>query len=148
VSGFAINPVAEGYQLTASIVPREPGLTITFMLPAGVTPARSSLPGIVRLGRWTATFVSVPPEGIAWEASFPEVGPGSDQGRSGVRPRFDPATLVGLRIAVTSPRLPGGSGWQSLPAWLPQDTAVWSANATWVLPASANAAIAPVPPLR
>ena len=159
VSAFAIHPVAEGYQLTVSVVPREPGLTVTFMLPPGVAPARSSLPGVVRLGRWTATFVSVPLEGIAWDASFPGivpmsdrgrtvVAPGPDQGQTGVRPQFDPATLLGLRIAIISSRLPGGSGWQSLPAWLPQDTAVWSANATWVLPASANAAIAPVPPLR
>ena len=170
VSAFAIAPVAGGYQLSVSVVPREPGLMVTFMLPAGVAPARSSLPGVTRLGHWTATFVSVPPEGLAWDATFPGVGSGpdrgqtgvapgsdrgqtgvalgSDRGQTGVRPRFDPQVLTGLRIAVTSSRLPGGSGWQSLPGWLPQETAVWSANATWVLPASATAAIAPVPPLR
>ena len=31
--------------------------------PTGVTPARSNLPGVPRLGRWTATYVAPPPEG-------------------------------------------------------------------------------------
>ena len=103
-----------------SVVPREPGLTVTFVLPAGMVPARSSLPGVVRLGRWTATFVAVPAEGIAWRSQLP-------RRRAERRCRTS-------RIAVTSARFPGGTGWQGLPAWLPQDTAVWSANATWVLP--------------
>jgi hypothetical protein len=76
--------------------------------------------------------VAVPAEGIAWHASF----------------RTAPAILQNLRIAVTSSRFPGGTGWQGLPVWLPQDTAVWSSNATWVLPPQVVPAIAPVPPLR
>jgi hypothetical protein len=59
-----------------------------------------------------------------------------------------PEKLRETRIAVTAARLPGGTGWQGLPSWLPQDTAAWSASATWVLPATADPAIAPVPPLR
>jgi hypothetical protein len=133
VASFAVKPLADGSQLSVSLVPREPGLFVTFVLPPGLTPARSSLPGAPRLGRWTATYGAVPPEGIAWEANF-----------------HAPATaLEEVRVAVTSARFPGGSGWQSLPAWLPQDAAVWSANATWVLPTSGPfGAIAPVPALR
>jgi hypothetical protein len=130
VTSFALKPLADGSQLSASVTPREPGLLVTFVLPPGITPARSSLPGAVRLGRWTAAFAAVPLEGIAWEASF----------------RLPPSALEGVRVAVTSARLPGGAGWQSLPGWLPQDTAVWSANGTWVLPPPGS--IAPVPPLR
>ena len=59
-----------------------------------------------------------------------------------------PAAIQDVRVAVTSARFPGGSGWQGLPTWLPQDTAVWSSNATWVLPQIRPGAIAPVPPLR
>lgn len=133
VASFAIKPLEDGSLLSVSLVPREPGLLATFVLPAGVTPARSSLPGTQRLGRWTATFVAIPSEGIAWEASF----------------HAPPSALQDVRVAVTSTRFPGGSGWQSLPAWLPQDSAVWSANATWVLPTSGPfGAIAPVPALR
>jgi hypothetical protein len=130
VSGFSLTPLPEGTHVTLSVVPRQPGVAVTFVLPEGVTPARSSLPGIVRSNHWIATYIAVPPEGIAWDASFRK---GAEQ------------ALPSIRLAISSSRLPGGSGWQSLPDWLPQDTAVWSANATWVLPAQV---IAPVPPLR
>jgi hypothetical protein len=130
VTAFAVKPLPDGSQLSVSVVPREPGLTVTFMLPSRLTPARSSLPGTMRLGRWTTTFVAVPSEGIAWEASF----------------HAAPEALSDVKIAVSASRFPGGTGWQSLPAWLPQDTAVWSSNATWVL--TRSGAIAPVPPLR
>ncbi len=130
ISGFTMTPLPEGTHVTLSVVPREPGVAVTFVLPEGVTPARSSLPGIVRNGNWIATYIAVPPEGIAWDGSFRK---GTDR------------ALPNIRVAISSARLPGGSGWQSLPDWLPQDAAVWSANATWVIPAQV---IAPVPPLR
>jgi hypothetical protein len=132
IGSFEVKPLADGSQLSITVIPREAGLLVSFVLPAGVTPARSSLPGAVRLGRWTATFVAVPAEGIAWEASL----------------RAPPAALQDVKVAVTSPRFPGGAGWQGLPAWLPQDTVVWSSNATWVLPLGQFGAIAPVEPLR
>ena len=133
VSGFALKPLPEGVQLTVAVTPSEPALTVSFVLPAGVTPARTNLPGVPQLGRWTATYVAVPRDGIAWEASF----------RGDVSDRLREA-----RIAVTSFRFPGGQGWQRLPAWLPQERAVWSAAATWSIPAASVPAIAPVPPLR
>jgi hypothetical protein len=119
--------------VTLSIVPRERGLTIGLVLPPGVAPARSSLPGVIRAGRWTATYVAPPPEGIAWEASFRDVAP---------------QRLGGLRVTIASSRFPEGAGWQQLPAWLPQQTAAWSATATWVVRPDIGPAIAPVPPLR
>jgi hypothetical protein len=133
IAALTIGPLSEGTQLTLSVVPRQPGLTVSFVLPPGLAPARSSLPGMPRRGRWTATFVAPPAEGIAWSASF----------RGDVA-----APLRETRVSVTSPRFPGGLGWQQLPAWLPQDNAVWSAAATWVIPAASAPAIAPVPPLR
>ncbi len=60
IGSFEVKPLADGSQLSMSVTPREPGLMVTFVLPAGITPARSSLPGALRLGRWTATFVAVP----------------------------------------------------------------------------------------
>jgi hypothetical protein len=130
VSGFSLTPLPEGTHVTLSVTPKQHGVAVTFVLPQGVTPARSSLPGIVRNNHWIATYIAIPPEGIAWDASFHK---GAER------------ALPDIRLAVSSSRLPGGDGWQSLPHWLPQDTTVWSATATWVLPAQV---IAPVPPLR
>jgi hypothetical protein len=131
VTEFALKAVPAGTELTMTIVPREAGLTALFVLPDGVTPARSNLPGVVTRGRWRLGYIGVPPEGVTWRASF----------KSGLESR-----LAETRAVVVSPRFPGGDGWQSLPAWLPQQNTVWDLDVAWVLPASAP--IAPVPPLR
>jgi hypothetical protein len=78
-------------------------------------------------------FIAPPLEGIAWRASFGHV---------------DPTRLRGVHVAVTDFGFPGGTGWQRLPAWLPQDRAVWTATATWVVPASQDPPLEPVPSLR
>ena len=129
ITSFAVQEVTGGLELAIAVTASEPGVSIAFVLPAGITPARSSLPGALRLGRWTAVYIAPPSEGVAFRASF------SGQTRERLRE---------TRVAVTSPRLPGGAGWQGLPAWLPQDRTVWTARATWVLPNP----VAEVPPLR
>ena len=131
VTDFALKAVAGGTELTMTIVPREPGLTAIFVLPEGLTPARSNYPGVVTRDRWRLVYIGVPPDGVTWRASF----------KSGVEPR-----LPDTRGVVISARYPGGAGWQSLPAWLPQQNTVWDLDAVWVLAAAAP--IAPVPPLR
>jgi hypothetical protein len=132
---FEITPAAaaSGWTVALTATPQEPTVTLSIVLPAGVTPARSNLPGVSRGGRWTATFVGVPPEGLAWHASFANT---------------TDATLRGVRLGVTVSGLPGGEGWQRLPAWLPQDATAWSAWTSWVIDPSAAAPLAPVPPLR
>jgi hypothetical protein len=130
VSSFAVTPVAAGSELAMTVVPQSPGLSAVFVLPAGLQPARSNLPGTIVNQHWQATFVAIPPEGITWRASFP-------RGKEGL--------LGDTRAIVISHRYPGGAGWQSLPAWLPQDHAVWSLTVAWAL---APGLIAPVPPLR
>jgi hypothetical protein len=79
-----------------------------------------------------ATYVAVPTDGIVFQGSFRDI---------------DRARLQDTRLLVTSWRFPGGTGWQSLPSWLPQDRAVWSGTAAWAIPA-ATPAIEPVPSLR
>ena len=133
IAGFTVAPVQAGVELTLTAVPRRAGLAVSFVLPAGITPARSSLPGALRLGRWTAVFIAPPVEGVVWRASFS---------------RIDATRLRDVRIAVTDSGFPDGAGWQRLPAWLPQDHAVWSAAATWVVPAGQIKPLEPVPPLR
>jgi hypothetical protein len=133
VTSFTITPGQGAIDVAVSVVPRRGALAISFVLPSGVTPARSSLPGAQRLGQWVATFVAPPPEGIAWRAAF-----------SGV----EPPRLAGIRVVVTDSGFPGGIGWQRLPAWLPQDRAVWTGTATWVLHPAAGSPVEPVPALR
>ena len=85
------------------------------------SPARSNLPGDDRRrAAGSATFVAVPPEGVTWRASFAD----------GADARL---TRCAARAVVVGDRCPGGAGWQSLPAWLPQDHAVWSVTAAWAL---------------
>lgn len=133
IAGFTVTPVQAGVELTLTAVPRRAGLAVSFVLPAGITPARSSLPGALRLGQWTAVFIAPPAEGVVWRASFA---------------RIDATRLRDVRVAVTDFGFPDGAGWQRLPAWLPQEHAVWSAAATWVLPAGQIKPLEPVPPLR
>ncbi|CAN5668220.1 hypothetical protein BH24ACI5_BH24ACI5_10530 [soil metagenome] len=135
VTGYSAAPADGGNATTLriSLLPKEPSLSISFVLPPGIVPARSNLPGVLRSGRWTASFVAPPPEGIAWQASFAGT---------------TTAQLAGLRVAVTTSGVPGGAGWQRLPPWLPQDHMVWTVWATWVLDPSVPPPIEPVPPLR
>ena len=133
VADFGLRPLAGGTELSLTVVPREPGLTFAFVLPEGIAPARSNLPGVQRLGRWTAFYVAPPEDGVVFEASFRDA---------------PPERLRETRVAVTMHGFPGGAGWQRLPAWLPQDRTVWSATATWAIPAATGTGIAPVPPLR
>jgi hypothetical protein len=114
-----------------TVVPTAPGLAVVFVLPERVRPARANLPGRVVRGRWWATYVGVPPEGITLRAAF----------KTGDESRL-PATLA----IVSSNRFPGGSGWQSLPAWLPQEHVVWDLDVAWII--KPPAIIPPVPPLR
>lgn len=119
VAGATLEPVAAGLELSIAVTPREPGLTVAFLLPPGVTPARHNLPGVVRGGSWTATYIAVPDTGVVFRASFNT---------------SDPAAVGRPLLVVSSARLPGGEGWQSLPAWLPQERAVWTATAAWAVP--------------
>jgi hypothetical protein len=101
------------------------------VLPPGLRPARSNLPGVERLGRWTAVYVAVPPDGVAFRASFGGI---------------TPAALKGFRMLVTTQASAREGGWP-LPAWLPTERTAWTAEATWIVDPFALP-IAPVPPLR
>jgi hypothetical protein len=131
VREFSVKPVAAGTELAVTIVPQSTGLTVAFVLPEGVLPSRSNFPGIVQRGRWRALFVGMPIEGVTWRASFKT---GSE------------AKLPATAAVIWSSRFPGGSGWQSLPSWMPQERTVWHLDVAWVL--NSTPAIAPVTPLR
>jgi hypothetical protein len=124
VASFATAPLERGTEASITVVPRVPGINISFVLPPGLTPARSNLTGQLRGGRWVAIFAAPPAEGITWRASFASP--------------FQP--LAGISVTATMPW-----GMQP-PAWLPREHAVWSGGATWVLPMLP--AVAGTPALR
>jgi hypothetical protein len=120
-------------EYTVSVVPAERALAATFVMPQDVLPLRPNLPGVVRNGRWTARFGAVPPEGVALRAFVPIA---------------DIPRLNDLRVVITSARLPGGTGWQGLPSWAPQDRTVWASEAAYILSPLPELAPAPLPAVR
>ena len=135
ITGYRVQRVEAGHQIELSVVPGEPGVALSFVLPEGMTPARSNLPGTMRGNRWVAVYIAPPPDGVAFHASFPDA---------------DATRLQDIRVLVTAWRFPAASGWQRLPPWLPEERTVWQASAAWLLPAPAPYpdAVQPVPPLR
>jgi hypothetical protein len=115
---FTLKELAGGTELTMTVVPRSPGVSVAFVLPEGVSPSRSNYPGVVSSGRWRATYLSLPGDGITWQASF--------------KPGYAPKLSSTVALIFAS-RFPGGTGWQSLPAWLPQEHAVWRLDVIWAL---------------
>jgi len=131
IAALTVEPVQAGTELAVTVMPRIPGLAVSFVLPAGLEPARSNLPGVPRLGRWTATYVAPTPDGLVFRASF---GP------------MDAGRLRDFRVVATAMGPSDGSGWQP-PSWLLQSRIAWAAEAAWIV-APFALPIAPVPPLR
>ena len=118
ISEFTLKPLAAGTELTITVVPSQPGLSVVFTLPAGVVPSRANLPGTVVRGQWRAVYLGVPPDGATLRASL----------KAGFEEK-----AAAAKATVMSSRFPGGSGWQSLPSWLPQENAVWDMDVAWIL---------------
>ncbi len=131
IQAFTVQPLPGGSELTVTVVPHMQGLRVSFVMPAGVEPARSNLPGVQRLDRWVATYVAPPIEGVTFRAGF---GP------------LPQDALRNFRLAVTAVGSPAPGGWKP-PAWLPNERTAWTAEATWIV-APFDLPIAPVPPLR
>jgi hypothetical protein len=131
IAALNVEPVAAGTELSVAVVPRLPGIAVSFVLPTGLEPARSNIPGILRGGRWTATYLAPPPDGVLFRAGFKPLAAGA---------------LIGLRIVATATSSPGGEGWTA-PPWLPASRTAWTAEASWIV-APFDLPIAPVPPLR
>ena len=78
--------------------------------PSGLEPARSNLPGVVRLGRWTATYRAPTPEGLVFRASFgrnrrrPAARPSRHRDRGGPRRRL---RLAAAGVAAGTRAPPG-----------------------------------------
>ena len=90
------------------------GATVLFTLPPGLTPTRSSLPGQLRGGAWTAAYIAPPPGQVVFTASFY---------------RSDETRVPALRAGLRTTALPGGTGAAGQPGWLPVERATWDTRA-------------------
>lgn len=121
----AITPIVDGTELTITVRPSDPSAVVTLLLPAGVAPLRTNLPGIVTsAGRWRSIFAAPPSEGVVWQI---------------VVSRADEHRLGETGIIVESARTPGAaddspSPGPALPAWMPTATAAWHARAVYLIP--------------
>jgi hypothetical protein len=103
-------PSAGGVQVEVAARTGEAGLLVLFVAPPGLVPHTSSLPGIVRDGRWMAAYAAAPAGTTLLSAVFPA----------------DAAARLGeLRVGVVSRGLPGGDGWLRQPRWLGTARTVW-----------------------
>ena len=117
-------------QVEITVDAAEAGLTLLFAGPPGLEPVSSTLPGLVRNGRWAATFAAAPAGETMWSATFPAAA----------------ATRVGeLRVGAIGRGLPGGVGWLRQPAWLGSARTVWHPRSLHLI---APAAVAPEATLR
>ena len=114
-AGFTTSVLDQGTEASISVIPQEPGVSVSFVLPAGLVPARSNLPGRSVGGRWIATFARYATGGHQLARQLRQA--------SAPRPGHNPSDRVaGL-----------GHGWPPR-RWLPQERAVWTGGGTWVLP--------------
>jgi hypothetical protein len=107
-------------ELEIVATPSHPGMSVRFVLPPGVTPLRSNLPGVTSeiTGLWTAGYAGVPLDGVTFRAAFA---------------RDQAAALPRTVIVFRESALPGGTGWQQIPAWLPQERAAWESSASYIV---------------
>jgi hypothetical protein len=112
ITNFTTAALEHGTEVSLAVTPQQPGVVVTFVAPGGLVPARSNLPGATRRGRWSATYVAPPAEGVSWRASFAQSLPDA---------------AGSLRVVAI---LPWG---EHPPAWLPQERSVWTGTAAWVL---------------
>lgn len=93
-------------------------LSATFVLPEATVPTSTSLPGRTVRGRWRATHVNVPREGLTWRATVPP---------------SQADVLSRTHVWLSEPGVPGGEPPSGLPAWLSRDRTAWSASTVTVV---------------
>ena len=124
VAGFTVTPVQAGVEVVVDVVPQPAGLAMSFVLPAGIDA------GALEPSRRAAAR---PVDRVVHRAAVGRDGLARQLCRGRARGCAD------IRVAVTDFGFPEGTGWQRLPAWLPRRHTVWTAAATWVVPAACAA---------
>jgi hypothetical protein len=113
-------------EMTVTVRPDDPSAFVTLMLPPGVEPVRSNLPGTISAAnnRWRSTFVAPPADGVVWRIVLP----------AGAEARLGETGVV---VQSAGER----------PEWLPRTRAAWSVRSLYVIPVGPMLP-APVPGIR
>ena len=113
----------DALEMTVTVRPSDPSAFVTLMLPPGVKPVRSNLPGTISSAnnRWRSTFVAPPADGVLRRVVLP----------AGAEPR-----LGETGVLVQTAGDPA--------AWMPRARTAWSVRSVYVMPIG-PALPAPVP---
>lgn len=121
----------DGVDLEAAISAHQhERLSVSFVLPEATVPTATSLPGRSVRGRWQATFVNVPREGLTWRATVPP-----SQGDA----------LAATEVWMSVPELPGADAATGLPSWLSRERTAWNTAAITVVGLAPDEVFAPAP---
>lgn len=123
--------IRENAAIDVTVVPRQEGVTLTFLLPEGLQPMTANLAGAMqsRDRRWRATYTAVPAGGVAFRAEVP----------AALANR-----LSETMVLVSVSRAPEPDG-PRVPAWAPQARTDWTVRSRWLLqPTRMNTPAAPV----
>ena len=106
-------PVDGATELSVTVRTDDPSAFVTLLLPSGMKPVRSTLPGIVSSAsnRWRSTFVAPPPDGVFWRL----VVPGGTETRLG-------ETMVMVQTAG------------AVMPWMPRTRAAWQVRSLFLIP--------------
>jgi len=109
----SMTPIDTAIELTITVKSQDPSAYVTLLLPPGIKPVRSNLPGTMSNtnNRWRSTFVAPPADGLAWRVLLPA----------------DAAARLGetgVLVQTASDR----------PAWLPRERSAWSVRSIYVIP--------------
>lgn len=121
-------------ELTVTVRTDDPSALVTLIMPAGIEPVRSNLPGITTAGgRWRSIYAAPPAEGVVWHV----VVPADSESRLGE-----------AGVIVESARTPGavdaGGPGPALQPWMPTAVTAWHARAVYLIPVGPRLP-APVP---
>jgi hypothetical protein len=119
---------ATGIELAIVIAPDE-YVTATLLLPEGVVPIESSLPGIVSSGRWRATSLAAPPTALRARL----VVPGSAA-----------AALADLAVVLTTSSVPPVDAGRGDRPWADNERVTWQPRSVFIV-SGAPARVAGLP---
>ena len=106
-------PLQGALEVTLTVKTENPSAFVTLLLPSGIKPVRSNLPGIMSAAgsRWRSTFVAPAPDGVLWRLVLPE----------------DALSRMGeARVLVQTA--------DHRPEWLTRTRAAWSVRSIFVIP--------------
>ena len=106
-------PLEGATEVTVTVKTENPSAFVTLLLPSGIKPVRSNLPGIISSAnnRWRSTFVAPPPDGVLWRLVLP----------ADIATRLGEA---GVLVQTADHR----------PEWLTRTRAAWSIRSMFVIP--------------